>query len=551
MGFSTSDDRPIRSDSDISGSKITATVDTFDVTTELVVEDGETLTIQETETQTNSRVTVEGTLTVEGELTVTDSPAASYSAQSKTAEDIQTIGLFESDTDTLLALARLETPISSPSVELAIHFDTTDATKTTWVRQGLEFLSAVMADNVSSWPTKYAYGSGSANDPTINDTSLESQVVETLINEVVLQESDTTTEWENNTTISSTTPAEITNGELKSLQTCFVQECDAGLNNITRNDFSNGDGLQLIDDGQDTTPLTVGYDYTLEQDHIGVAARIDDQSTNTTQSDFNFLEIQSNGTKAGELFYGENDLDWYFGSWGTGTTSQPTELTGGEDIELVLREQGSPNSDVQVDLVVVFDTRFSYTFDNTVNEDQGYLDGPELYPDLNKIDADESTTLDNAFDTVRLNTSWNDTSNSQLIGVSADGSSYQEFSNTEDQTVTFGSDTNSAFARFGLSRYSPNGARNQTPRFGYESQAVDVATLTSVGQNIRPNEIGELRVQAQLLGSTAVGETFAEAGLKADDGTLLTRSLVPEFTKQSGQQVFSSEILRWQNEDSV
>jgi hypothetical protein len=280
---------------------------------------------------------------------------------------------------------------------------------------------------------------------------------------------------------------------------------------------------------------------------------LDDNSTNAfhntgTSSDSNTLQVYLDGSavSGASRTLGGEDLGWFeISNLGTSISS------GSHTIRVELEESGDVNSEVDVDISAVYDNRFTYTFDNTVNTTQGYLDGPELYPDLNKIDANESISLDNPFDTARLNTSWDDTSNSQLIGVSADGNSYQEFSNTEDQTVTFGSDTNSAYARFGISRYSPNGARSQTPRFGYETQAVALFTLTSVGENIRPNEIGELRVQAQLLGNTAVGETFAEAGLKASDGTLLTRSLVPEFTKQSGQQVFSSEILRWQNVDSV
>ena len=46
----------------------------------------------------------------------------------------------------------------------------------------------------------------------------------------------------------------------------------------------------------------------------------------------------------------------------------------------------------------------------------------------------------------------------------------------------------------------------------------------------------------------AVSDTFAEAGLKAASGDMLTRSLIPQFVKSDDQLVVSSERLRWEND---
>jgi len=204
---------------------------------------------------------------------------------------------------------------------------------------------------------------------------------------------------------------------------------------------------------------------------------------------------------------------------------------------------------IDIGAFAAFDDRFSYTFDNNPDAN-GLLDGPELYPDLTVIDSAESTVLPTAFARGRLRTVWNDTSGNQFIGISADGSNFITTPNTQVITEDLG-DTNSAFARLGIGRYSPNGERSVTPKFGYETQTVDSSVLAAIGDNLRAEDIGALRLQALIQGGDAVGETFAEAGLKAADGTLLTRSLVPEFVKQQGQKVFSSEILSWQNEDSA
>jgi hypothetical protein len=204
---------------------------------------------------------------------------------------------------------------------------------------------------------------------------------------------------------------------------------------------------------------------------------------------------------------------------------------------------------IDIGAVAVYDNRFDYNFDNQPDANL-LIDGPELYPDLTVSTTTESNVLPTTFTRGRLRSVWNDTSNDQFIGISGDGSNFITQSNTQVITEDLG-EVNSAFGRFGVSRYSPDGPRNVSPRFGYESQTVDSSILAAIGDNLRAEDIGTLRLQTLIQQGDAVGETFAEAGLKAADGTLLTRSLVPEFEKQQGQSVFSSEILSWQNEDSA
>jgi len=72
-------------------------------------------------------------------------------------------------------------------------------------------------------------------------------------------------------------------------------------------------------------------------------------------------------------------------------------------------------------------------------------------------------------------------------------------------------------------------------------------TLTADLNAVQRNEIGEVLVRSFTGSDTASGSTFAEGGQQSN-GTLITRARVPEFIKQSGQRVVSSERLRWIND---
>ena len=76
----------------------------------------------------------------------------------------------------------------------------------------------------------------------------------------------------------------------------------------------------------------------------------------------------------------------------------------------------------------------------------------------------------------------------------------------------------------------------------------DSYSATGNPDAITNEDIGTANVRAIVEDSEAVGDTFAEAGLKATSGDMLTRSLIPQFVKSDDQLVVSSERLRWEND---
>jgi hypothetical protein len=562
IGFSPSTDRPIRSDDSVSGPLRTAEVVNFDLTTDITIDAGDTLTVAAGEVRPSSRAVVSGTLTVNGELQVLDKPATSFDADLQDAVETRTVGLIESATDELIALARLEQTLPFVNdAQIAISFGPDAEPTTTFTRQGLEFLSKVLADVPTSFPTSYAYGSDDTL-PALTDTALGNEVIDTNFDETVVQDADSDAEWQSIVNLQNTDPQTVQNGKLQNRQSAFLIEGETSFITGSRGSPAYSDGSATFYGGDfAAVGQEANYDFTTDYriENPEFYVRVERFSSPNTAEDDAItpgVVFEVDGTLIEEFprgaSFGPNVLSL---RWFKKDRDQPADFelpAGNHTISFRITETtgGQDLGEHVIDMVAIVDGDVGHTFDNQVHEDNGYLDAPQPFPPQTVTTTQASTSLDSGFDRARLRTTWNDTSGQQFIGISADGSNFIDTSNTQVVTENIGA-TNEAFARFGIGNYSPNGPRNQSPRLGYESQKVDLMTLAAIGDNLRAEDIGALRLQALIGGNDAVGETFAEAGLKAADGTLLTRSLVPAFEKQQGQNVFSSEILSWQNEDSA
>jgi hypothetical protein len=185
-------------------------------------------------------------------------------------------------------------------------------------------------------------------------------------------------------------------------------------------------------------------------------------------------------------------------SWtniGDGDISQAGGYTGG-DLQAgetyTLRAEVDAISSGQeylVDVVAPYDERYSnqITFDDSVDSN-GYLIGPELYPDSVEVELNTvSTSFNIAASTV--NSVWNDTSNQQAIAVSNDdGATYTTFTNTENATHEYADVGRDGRVRFTFSRY---GSRtNATPTQGFNGQSVDSYThLVDLSQIVVIDEL--------------------------------------------------------------
>jgi hypothetical protein len=150
-----------------------------------------------------------------------------------------------------------------------------------------------------------------------------------------------------------------------------------------------------------------------------------------------------------------------------------------------------------------------------------------------------------ALDAASVTETLSDTSNNQSFTITPDGTT---FSNTSSGSVTYGGnrvvdvDVSNTLSRFPTS----SNAQSSSPKFGYQGQQISDYSLDADLRAIQPEGIGEISLRSFVDDTTADGSTFAEGG-QLSGNTLITRSLIPEFSKDN-QRVISAEKLRWRND---
>lgn len=292
-------------------------------------------------------------------------------------------------------------------------------------------------------------------------------------------------------------PLEFTGGGVKPAQTCFTVEAE---NADSRNrtgvtdpsnlgDFSNGDYTDLSrGPGATGGPDFAEYNFTLN--HEIPADEFD--------LEFRWQTADSEGSPAMDITLEHANGNSYilaqpilgFGNFSISWTgidifagySGPDLPPGDYSVRFEATDSNgtADNYYAYLDVIAPHDNRYSYTFDNTVNTTNGYLDGPQTHP--GSVDA-VFDAYESAFSIVggSVTTTINDTSNNQALALSNDrGASYDiTGSNTTSISGSFPDPGATLTLKATLSRYSPNGTRDQTPREGYDAQRLDAYDLTA------------------------------------------------------------------------
>jgi len=467
--------------------------------------------------------------------TVTQSLPDNYSVEfsgSVSATNVQTIGLFDSS-DTLIAVGRLEESVTDPSITFTLTVDTSPGEdKSALVENGQTATRDILADNNPTFVDEYAFGSD-ASDVVESDNSLTTVATNDLDAAVIQDLSGDDFEI----SVGNDDPLEVTNNGVELLQTGFIAEAES-LAASSTNDvvFSDGSAAILPNSGSAIT-FSFSTDYAVPKTRGEIILRGRDTGSYRLNLLYNGTEILGDTT-----LIVPDSLGWASFSIDVDGVADNT-LGGDITLEVNTVSGDSPEIDL-IGFVDNFYTSDASTFDNTVHQDNGYLDDPPLYPDSFGYTSLQSTSTDIAIDSLTVNQSYNDISNNQSIRINPPGT---EFDNTNSETVNYTSRVAEVNVDVRLSRY-PVGENPQsaTPRFGYNGQILQSQTLIADLNAIQRNEIGEVLVRSFTGSDTANGSTFAEGGQQSD-GTLITRARVPEFIKQSGQRAVSSERLRWIN----
>lgn len=409
----------------------------------------------------------------------------------------------------------------------------------------------ILADNAPTLPTQYAYGDdGSPVSET--DTSLR-QIVSQDLENYLVQYVSSQTHWSGATSTQSHDPVTVSNGELTNQQCNFVfegEDFSAGPSVVldTNSSYSGGEAAQ-IGTGTNASADYVEWEFTPQYDlpaaYVDVAIRIAGASTQTdfrVKLDNDYIESASvtknstpswfTGLASGSAFTSitgdASDRDSYDGD----------NLTAGEPH--ILRIEMANAAELNIDVVSIYDNRYTYTFDDTTDAN-GYLSGPELYPDL--IDAEfDSVTTRRDVTSATVEQTWNDTSNNQYVRISADGGgTWTRADNSSSVTATFATATTNLVVSVGLSRWGSQSSA--TPTTGISAQSIDLHELFADVDAIAPESIGIADVQAILAPGQITGQTIREGGQLASDGTLLTHTLTDETTVESNQRIIGSERI--------
>ena len=452
----------------------------------------------------------------------------------------------------LIYRAVLDSSVTITDVSIIFTISDDSVSRSVLTNAGQEAVRDILADNNPVLPQEYAYGSGTTI-PIEGDTGLEIEEVRQDLDDVQIEEYDTTTDFENAFgAIDETTPLIIENGDIRQAQTSFTQTADdmIALGTYTAISFSNSD------------PSYESSTYLLF-DTVGQYAEYEITLNHTVPTEFetNTLEPQMRGVvsgAAGAIFatfafivdgekIGEiemnDDLEWH----NMGVTDIDQEYPAGTyTVRFELISISETDVEAEVDVFSVVDDRFNYTFDNTLDSNN-HLSGPELFPSLQEIASPEIPTS-REVGSARVDSTWNDVSNNQFIELSNDGSNFIRTNNSSTANANFSSDEVGVFVQFGISRYGSN--TNDTPTSGDATQELSLASIFANPESVNPDDIGVTLTRAVLFTSGIVGTLITESGLFATDGSLLTRHVFAEFEALSNQRIISAEVTRFTGEDS-
>lgn len=509
----------------------------------VVGDDGSTLSRSNTslQNQTNSASVNEA---------LPDAKTVEYSANI-TQSGVEEIGLTTSD-GTLMARAVFDTPVDlsgSVSVSLTVRNDDS-VSRGVLTNDGQTAVRDVLADNTPSIPTDYAYGSdGSAVD--VSQTSLGSEVVSRPLDEILIADPSTQTDWEAVAPdVPDDYPFGVKDGYLQPLQVTQWTEAE-DLLTFVGTEVTSGDVSGVLSGGG--IRLEIVNDYV----EFEFSFAYDVPASENTVADFYYTNEGFDGTIEVSVDGEVIDTSTYSGGVQenqlAGSAFLDREYAAGETHTFRIEVTNSNiNADsgngFVVDTMQVIDLGDRYggwgisrapMFDTSTAS----YENPALYPELVEGALPVFTTRRD-ITTARAVLDINDTSGSQYVELSNDGSNWVRGSNTSDLSASFSSASRDLYARFGLGGWTSNTV--ETPLTRDFPQRIDLLELYANPAAVVPDGISSTVTRGVVPPNTSgvVGETIREAGLK-NGSVLLSRHEVAAFELLQDQRLASSETTKF------
>lgn len=296
----------------------------------------------------------------------------------------------------------------------------------------------------------------------------------------------TASEWEDILELEGTDPVKVnqTDDQVDLLQTCFVRDAahrqdndnlEAIYNEGDESGFSNGSGVVLQRQGA-YVEVSFDLDYTIPEDQVGLAVRdrigghsSDQETGRCPRTEFYIDDEKVDEISAFAVFTDWHKLPYYSGSeeYSGGDLEPGTHTVRIEAVE-------SGRRTYELDLICLYDKRFSYNFDNTLSA-QGYLAGPELFPEQYSIPLKAKNSPNNV-NKVQVKSTWTNTDGSQALEVALEDGDHKTASNTDEHEFIFDSQEGiEVRPQLVLSRY---GTRTyDTPKRGFRGHSVGYVTI--------------------------------------------------------------------------
>lgn len=283
-----------------------------------------------------------------------------------------------------------------------------------------------------------------------------------------LQSAASAAEWDAITTLAATDPV-VAGGSLAVAQTGWVWEGETEFGTGTRGDIAYSGGSATYFGGQfgeagDVIEYTFTPQYRVPAENVRASVRFG------AVQDGPPLSLSLNGYSLSG--YGDRFTLGSLG-WRHHTGYSGPDLQAGESYTFRMEQTATTDAsygEVAIDVVAVTDDRYSYTWDNQVHEADGYLDGPELYPDAHEVALDyvnAGYTVETATGTVTSSTGVPPAS----LALQVLGGPRLSSTGVSSLTEVFSTTSTDVRGVVALGRYGvPRGSA--TPRRGYAGHSV-------------------------------------------------------------------------------
>jgi len=324
-------------------------------------------------------------------------------------------------------------------------------------------------------------------------TSFSADVVtpqpDTAVTGEVAQGASTSSEW-SSLGFASTAPFIIENGRLKLGQTCYFVEAEAAADtNDMRDSDSNASAgeraTMYAGTGFYRITTTFSLDYTMPGGNYKVAVRVKNANNNVTDGMMPGFDINVDGTTIGgpaDEWGGSGSFSSY--RW-LELGSDSADLSGSIKVRLDEKSNNADN-DLYIDCLALVDTRFSYNYDNSLDSN-GYLAGPELYPDAATATYVEESTPWNVTDGY-VDVTMAKGSSADALQARVSGGTWFPNDGSEQDATSVSTDFGTEYGtkiqgRVTLSRMSTTRS-TATPTTGFEGEQLDSWQLSYDGNSL-------------------------------------------------------------------